>query len=300
MGGITVGVVILQSFLAGPQARPCHRSVRDSGLFDLVSLEQKRRSLSERLNELMVNEVRRAPRTLITRRRSTVERGTGLATAFQELRKLIVMGQLSPGSWIVEADLAKRLGLSRTPIRGALQWLQREGYVIEHKEGKNGRILVAPLTKEDARELYMIVGHLEALAGGLTASLPVEKRDQLADDLADINEQMNQIATQRPVDPRRVFDLDKEFHARIVEASAGPRLLVLHRSVKPQVERYWRLYASSIINELHVSVAEHSDIIAAIREGDPRSASEALDRNWVGGLDRISGLIDLFGERGSW
>jgi len=229
-----------------------------------------------------------------------VERGTGLATAFQELRKLIVMGQLSPGSWIVEADLAKRLGLSRTPIRGALQWLQREGYVIEHKEGKNGRILVAPLTKEDARELYMIVGHLEALAGGLTASLPVEKRDQLADDLADINEQMNQIATQRPVDPRRVFDLDKEFHARIVEASAGPRLLVLHRSVKPQVERYWRLYASSIINELHVSVAEHSDIIAAIREGDPRSASEALDRNWVGGLDRISGLIDLFGERGSW
>ena len=51
---------------------------------------------------------------------------------------MIVMGQLSPGSWVVEADLAKRLGMSRTPIRGALQWLQREGYVIEHKEGKKG------------------------------------------------------------------------------------------------------------------------------------------------------------------
>lgn len=234
------------------------------------------------------------------KRSKNVERGTTLVTAFQELRALIVMGQLSPGSWVVEADLAKRLGLSRTPIRGALQWLQREGYVIEHKEGKKGRILIAPLTKEDAHELYTIVGHLEALAGSHTASLPQEQRGKLADELAALNDQMNQIATQRPVDPRRVFDLDKEFHARLVEASAGPRLLALHRSVKPQVERYWRLYASSIINELHNSVAEHNDIITGIRTGDPRATEVALARNWTGGLDRISGLIDLFGERGSW
>jgi len=206
---------------------------------------------------------------------------------------MIVMGQLSPGSWVVEADLAKRLGMSRTPIRGALQWLQREGYVIEHKEGKKGRILIAPLTKEDAHELYTIVGHLESLAGLHTAALPEEQREKLA-------EEMNQIATQRPVDPRRVFDLDKEFHSRVVEASAGPRLLALHHSVKPQVERYWRLYASSIINELHVSVAEHNGIIAGVRAGDPIATQQALARNWVGGLERISGLIDLFGERGRW
>jgi DNA-binding GntR family transcriptional regulator len=233
-------------------------------------------------------------------KRSSVERGTSLVTAFQELRKMIVMGQLSPGSWVVEADLAKRLGLSRTPIRGALQWLQREGYVIEHREGKKGRILIAPLTKEDAHELYTIVGHLEALAGAHTASLPAEQREKLADELASLNDQMNQIATQRPTDPRRVFDLDKEFHARLVEASAGPRLLALHCSVKPQVERYWRLYASSIINELHNSVAEHNEIIQGIRKGDPQATEVALGRNWTGGLERISGLIDLFGERGSW
>jgi DNA-binding GntR family transcriptional regulator len=249
----------------------------------------------------MIAVVHKKQRSSSARKRShKVERGTSILTAFQELRALIVMGQLSPGSWVVEADLAKRLGLSRTPIRGALQWLQREGYVVEHKEGKKGRILVAPLTKEDAKELYTIVGHLESLAGSHTAALPAERREKLADELAALNSQMNQIAMQRPVDPRRVFDLDKEFHARLVEASAGPRLLALHRSVKPQVERYWRLYASSIINELHNSVAEHNDIIAGIRQGDPRATEEALGRNWTGGLERINGLIDLFGERGSW
>jgi len=248
----------------------------------------------------MIAGIRKPRRSTPSKTPSRVERGASLTTAFQDLRKMIVMGQLSPGSWVVEADLAKRLGMSRTPIRGALQWLQREGYVIEHKEGKKGRILIAPLTKEDAHELYTIVGHLESLAGMHTATLPAEQREKLADELAALNDEMNQIATQRPVDPRRVFDLDKEFHARVVEASAGPRLLALHRSVKPQVERYWRLYASSIINELHVSVAEHNGIVAGIRKGDPAATQEALARNWTGGLDRISGLIDLFGERGSW
>src|SRR5581483_9578314 len=123
-----------------------------------------------------IDPIRKAPRKP-KNRSNKVERGTSLATAFQELRRLIVMGQLSPGSWVVEADLAKRLGLSRTPVRGALQWLQREGYVIEHKEGTKGRILIAPLTKEDARELYMIVGQLEGLAGTLTSSLAPEKRE---------------------------------------------------------------------------------------------------------------------------
>jgi len=229
-----------------------------------------------------------------------VARGTSLTAAFQMLRKLIVLGQLSPGSWIVEADLAKRLGLSRTPIRGALQWLHREGYVIENRENTKARMLVAPLTKEDARELYTIVGHLEALAGSLTASFPPERREKLADDLAALNNQLNEIATRQPVDPRGVFDLDEAFHSRLMDEAAGPRLRSLYNSVRPQVERYWRLYASTIINELHRSVTEHNEIVEAIRKGDSGAIEHALQKNWINGLQRISGLIDVFGERGSW
>ena len=228
------------------------------------------------------------------------QNGSSVMRAFQELRALIVRGNLPPGAWIVEAEIAARLGLSRTPIRSALQWLHREGYVVEHKGTRKARIIVAPLTKDDARELYMIVGHLERLAGTLVVGLPAGERAALAGELSTLNAQLNAIASQRPVDPRRVFDLDEAFHTRLIDASGGKRLATLYAAVRPQVERYWRLYASSIINELHVSVAEHNDIIKAIRKGDGPAVHAALDRNWTGGFERISNLIDIFGERGSW
>lgn len=225
---------------------------------------------------------------------------SSVTRAFNELRELIVLGHLPPGGWIIESVLAQRLGLSRTPIRGALHWLRREGYVVEHTGKRNTRTVVAPLTRDDAQELYRIVGHLEGLAGAHVVALPARTRAKVAAELAAINQQLHAIASARPVDPRRVFDVDKAFHASIVEAAGGRRLTALHNSVRPQVDRYWRLYASSIINELHRSVAEHDEIVAAIRTGDIHDVRRALDQNWAGGFERISGLIEIFGERGSW
>ena len=65
----------------------------------------------------------------------------------------------------MEADLAERLNMSRTPVRGAIHWLHREGYVLEHRNFSKSRMIVAPLTKEDANELYLIIGNLEGIAG---------------------------------------------------------------------------------------------------------------------------------------
>ena len=225
---------------------------------------------------------------------------SSVTRAFNELRELIVLGHLPPGGWIIESVLAQRLGLSRTPIRGALHWLRREGYVVEHTGKRNTRTVVAPLTRDDAQELYRIVGHLEGLAGAQVVALPSRTRAKVAAELAAINQQLHAIDSARPVDPRRVFDVDKAFHASIVEAAGGPRLTALHNSVRPQVDRYWRLYASSIINELHRSVTEHDEIVAAIRKGDIHDVRRALDQNWAGGFERIRGLIEIFGERGSW
>jgi DNA-binding GntR family transcriptional regulator len=213
---------------------------------------------------------------------------------------LIVHGRLSPGTWIVEADLAKRLGMSRTPVRGALHWLQREGYVVEHKTVSKTRMIVAPLTKEDATELYSIVGHMEGLAGLATAELPREIRLEIVRKLRKLNSALREIARKRIVESADIFELDSSFHNAIVEAAAGPRLLALYGSIKPQTERYWRLYASSIINNLHTSVTEHEEIIDAILQGDPNRAERALQLNWRNGAERLGSVIDLFGERGTW
>jgi DNA-binding GntR family transcriptional regulator len=232
--------------------------------------------------------------------RPKADHGNSLRKAFHEIRELIVHGRLSPGSWIVEADLAQHLAMSRTPVRSALHWLQREGYVIEHKNVRKSRMVVAPLTKEDASELYAVIGHVEGLAGRRTALLPKSQRAEIAARLKSINNQLREIVAARPPRAAGIFDLDRDFHLAIIESGAGPRLLALHKSIEPQAERYWRLYASSIIQDLHLSVAEHDEVIGAIVAGDPDRVERALQTNWQNGCERLARVIEIFGERGSW
>jgi DNA-binding GntR family transcriptional regulator len=118
--------------------------------------------------------------------------------------------------------------------------------------------------------------------------------------LKDLNAGLAELAAAKRREPNRIFDLDMEFHRLIVEASAGPRLLELHKSTQPQAERYWRLYASAIVDELGTSVSEHQEIIRAISKGEPDAAERGIQLNWENGAERLSKVIDTLGERGSW
>jgi DNA-binding GntR family transcriptional regulator len=227
------------------------------------------------------------------------EHGTSVLTALHQVRELIVQGKLSPGTWIVEGELAKRLHLSRTPARAALQWLQQEGYVHAQRTANKSRIIVSPLTKEDANELYAVIGRLEGLAGRITAALPKAERMAIAQKLKNINQQLARIRN-NPSEQGAIFELDRDFHRLVVESGAGPRLRSLHKTVEPQVERYWRLYASSIISNLQLSIDEHDEIIGALLAGDVDRIERGLQINWENGCVRLGQVIDVFGERGSW
>jgi DNA-binding GntR family transcriptional regulator len=228
------------------------------------------------------------------------EHGTSVGTAFQRIRELVVMGRLAPGTWIVEGDLCEHLQMSRTPVRGALYLLQREGYVIEHRNGSKSRMIVTPLTREDASELYPILGRIEGLAGRNAAHLPQTERAALAAKLKVVNNKLTSIAQVGSYNGPGIFDLDHEFHSLVVRAGSGPRLKTLHQAIEPQTERYWRLYASSIIGELHLSVEEHEEIIAALEAGDADRLERALWVNWDNGCLRLAKVIELYGERGNW
>ena len=235
-----------------------------------------------------------------TKQSKKAEHGTSVGIAFQRIRDLIVHAKLAPGTWIVEGDLCEHLNMSRTPVRGALYLLQREGYVVESRNGSKSRMIVAPMTKEDANELYPIIGRLEGLAGRRAAALALGDRQALAAKLKTVNDKLAQIARDHGYNGPDIFDLDHEFYRLVVSAGSGPRLTTLHSAIEPQTERYWRLYASSIIRELHVSVAEHEDIIAALLQGDPDKLERALSVNWENGCKRLARVIEIFGERGSW
>src|SRR5580698_4526851 len=196
--------------------------------------------------------------------REKAEHGTSLLTAFREIRELIVHGRLSPGTWILEAELAERLNMSRTPVRGAIHWLQREGYILEHRNVKKSRMIVAPLTKEDANELYLIIGRLEGIAGRGIAALPAAERKDIAAQLQELNDRLEVISKDRDGHPGEIFENDRSFH---------------------------RL----IIKDLHLSVAEHDEIVRAILAGDPDRVENGLQVNWLKGSERLGHVIEIFG-----
>ena len=219
---------------------------------------------------------------------------------YEQLRHLIVTGRMAPGSRLVETDIAARFEVSRTPVRGALQRLQQEGYIIDSPSMRQSRPLVAPLTKEDVTELFQIVGQLEALAAHRAAELPAAERQALTREMSRLNAEFKQMAKATRTDHNRLYELDEQFHRAAVDAAAGPRLRALHDAVKPQAERYERLYVSFVTGELMDSAREHDDIIAALDRGDPTAAEQAVQHNWRSAATRLSRIIEVTGERGRW
>lgn len=234
----------------------------------------------------------------ITRSREAAHaRGRSSITTYQRLRELIVHGRLAPGTRIVEVEVAERLGVSRTPVRAALQRLQQEGYIVVPE--RQTRPTVAPLTDEDARELFAIVGGIEGVAARCAAELPDIPRAILTRDLQEINDDLGQARAERP-DPNALFAIDTRFHRLYVEAGAGARVRGLHDAIKPQAERYIRLYISALTEEIATSVAEHQIIVDAISRGDHGGAQFAVENNWRNAARRLSRAIRSAGERGSW
>lgn len=219
---------------------------------------------------------------------------------YRKLRELIVRGQLAPGTRIVETDVAQRLGVSRTPVRGALQRLQQEGYIVDSPALQQSRPTVAPLTREDERELFSILAEVEGLAARMAAQRPSAEREQLAAELTTINDQFRKAAEAKQHNHNRLWELDEKFHRTYVVFAAGPRLLALYEAVKPQAERYERIYVSLLARDLSPSVAEHTAIIRAFKSGNVDAAQHAVQANWRNAAERLGHVISSVGERGQW
>ncbi len=226
--------------------------------------------------------------------------GTSAPVVYTELRDLIVSGRLAPGARLVEQELARHFGVSRTPLRESLRRLEQEGYVLRPAGAQQARLIVSPMTREDARELFHLVGALEGLSAREAAALADEPRHALAAELRKTNERLAEESRSRRPDHNTLYELDEQFHKHYVLAAAGPRLRAMHDAVKPQAERYERLYVSLLADELGTSVKEHDRIWKSIRDGKGGDAQRATQANWRNAADRLAAVIAKSGERGAW
>ncbi len=236
---------------------------------------------------------RRPAIRLVRRRKAT-------SSAYRRLRDLIVSGRLAPGAPLVECELTERLGVSRTPVRAALQRLQQEGFATSSRAGTMLRAIVAPLTAGDMREVFLMTGALESAAARLAAGLEPARRDALAATLDRRAAALRESAAVRPPDVGRVHDLHVRVHRTFTVAGAGPRLLAELDVLQPQAERYQRVYTSAIVHAPEEAAREHDAIIAAIRAGDGDEAERAVTRHWRASAERCGRAVTILGERGNW
>ena len=197
---------------------------------------------------------------------------------YLKLREEILDGTLSSGEALGECAVASRLGVSRTPIRGALHRLFEEGLV---KITPNRGAVVVGVNADDLVGIYKIRMRLEGLASREAAEKisPEEKR-KLSDavELAEFYIQKK--------DTEHLKELDTEFHSIIYKAS-GNRLLCktlseLHRNITA-----YRKLSLSSGDRLLSSVKEHRDILNAIISGDGELADRLTSLHIEAALENL-------------
>lgn len=233
-------------------------------------------------------------------KRTPVQRREATASACSQLRELIVTGRLAPGAPLIETELSERLGVSRTPVRAALLQLQQEGLVGASRAGSMTRAVVAPLTAEDMREVFLMTGALEATAARMAAGLDARARQALAEEMSRLSEAARAAASASPPDVAAALDAHARFHRAYTRAGAGPRLQTELDVLEPQADRYERIYASALIHAFDVATREHGAIVDAIRAGDPEAAEQAVQQHWRAAAGRYRQVVTILGERGNW
>jgi DNA-binding GntR family transcriptional regulator len=198
------------------------------------------------------------------------------AQVYRRVVQQLTGGRLDPGQTITEAGLSKSLGVSRTPVREALLQLEAEG-VLESTPARG--FTVRNLSRDEAAELFPILSALEALAVR-SASGPVD-----LERLRELESQMEAAA----IDPVRRWRLDTEFHETMVDACQNASLRALITRVRVTLCRYEIEYMR---HTERLVPNPHTDILAALADGDLVLAGEEVVRNWQNSLDAVQSWLD--------
>jgi len=225
------------------------------------------------------------------------------ARVYQQLRDSIVSLEIAPGAPVSETAVCRRLGASRTPVRTAIARLQREGFFSVSGGGAKRRLIVAPLTASDMRELFLMVGALDGVAARLSARLKPAVRQALVSRLTAINNDLRALSVaDEPGNARQVEELDHQFHLTYHCAALAPQLMLELESLQARRTRYVRIYTEALVytRNMRDSVAEHDAIIAALLAGDEDTAEQRAGFNHRNALERFSRALAAASEYGTW
>jgi DNA-binding GntR family transcriptional regulator len=206
-------------------------------------------------------------------------------TAYQRLRQEILTCVLAPGEPLFEGAVAERYGVSKTPIREALNTLRREGLVrVLARRGYQ----VAPLTLQDVAELFQLRLLVEVGAAELAAERLGPADLDALEALAHVD-----YTPGSPASLAKFVRANREFHLRVVAATGNGRLVETVARCLDELERVFCLRADlrDITREVE---HDHVALVEALRSGDGARAA-AVMREQITATHRhiMSTLLDV-------
>jgi DNA-binding GntR family transcriptional regulator len=201
--------------------------------------------------------------------------GRAWEDAYERIRELILTMRIKPGQSLSENRLAGELGMSRTPVREALNRLEQEGLIIS--SGRRKRVFVP--TIREIEDIFDLKIAIESAAAGWAAARAGE-RDK--EQLAEVVESMSRVAASRPTGDADLEDwhhewlaLDIRYHEILFAMTGNTRA----KQITDTLNAYWhrlRLGILAIEDRIEKAEGEHRAIADAVLAGDGDRAAELM------------------------
>lgn len=214
--------------------------------------------------------------------------GSVTETVYQRLKGMILSNELAPGYTALEQELGERLGVSRTPVRAAMQRLQDEG-LVETRPRHGMR--VRSMSPDDVREVHELTCCLEVMAAEKLASRGLDAGSPEIAELQQATDEM-EVCLEKG-DLEGWAEADRRFHRALLEHCGNKRLARIGRSVSEQCQRV-RMVTLRLRKDLDNSAFDHKTLVEAILRHDPRLACEIHRAHRMRTMEEILEILDHY------
>jgi DNA-binding GntR family transcriptional regulator len=195
-------------------------------------------------------------------------RGLFKQRAYEQVKRMILSGELAPGTFLAERQLAARLGMSKTPVRSALERLESEGFLsISPQQGA----VVRDFSSHEISELYEVRMALETFVAGRVAGRLSPAQIQRLE--ASLHAQRENLARR---DIALCVQLDENYHTLFAEFLDNREILRVLQRLRDKTHRLFHRVFTLNPGRMEGSYEEHVAIAESVIQGPPHVASERI------------------------
>lgn len=198
----------------------------------------------------------------------------------RKLHQAIACGNFAPGAQLTESGLAADLGVSRGPLREAMQRLTAEGLLVSHR---NRGLFVVSMDEEDVRDMYVARTAVERAAVEQVIAIgdpaAIEALNSAVDHMREFVDDPN---------GTDMADADMEFHEVLVEHARSQRLSRLHEVILVETRMCLRAMSGTYASGRE-RIDEHQALVDAIAHAKAREADDLMIEHMTDGVQRLVG-----------